>query len=529
MRACFLSKHFLKAVLLLVLFLGTFTAVSRAADDEAPKEPARVLAKYEEAKILVNGLEAENAAKADAVARLRDAASLVRAQRYAEAETALLTLTADMHRTGGRAAGRSASRAELRSVWLEFLIDLIQKFLYLLIFAYAFSSSRYYGRMIEARRFTMIGTLYTGMLFSAVAIGILVLDFMRFGKLDLAVLDIAFLLSVLAGIFGGFFSGILAGLVTGLFRWLFESQFYHYIWIYTVGGTAGALMGLWLSRQLGRDRVAILTGALIGLLHGLMAYVFFWRMVPPAIVPAFFAAHIVMDGLTLWFFLKIVSLVVQRVTKARLESDLLKAQLLHFQAQMNPHFIFNSLNVIASFAADEKAAKTEHLIVRLAHFLRRAMKREEDRVTLKEEMAYVDNYCDLEKARFQDRLKFHFHLSVPEDDWDRKIPILVLQPLVENAVKHGVGKKEAGGTVEVSVTADAKEIVMRVRDDGVGMSEGYFQKILAGEGPAESGIGLKNIHERLVRIYGRAYGLQFEGGKDRGTCVTVTIPRKETG
>ena len=129
-------------------------------------------------------------------------------------------------------------------------------------------------------------------------------------------------------------------------------------------------------------------------------------------------------------------------------------------------------------------------------------------------------------------MKIEKDIRIKDESWNIHIPLLILQPLVENAIKHGIIKKEAGGTVQIQITESDYELKMVVTDNGSGMSPQTAQIIFKGEihSAEGAGIGVKNIHERLIRYYGEGYGLVFETSPVSGTKVTVKIPlTKKTG
>jgi signal transduction histidine kinase len=189
-----------------------------------------------------------------------------------------------------------------------------------------------------------------------------------------------------------------------------------------------------------------------------------------------------------------------------------EAELKALKAQINPHFFFNALNTIAALIQTDPAL-AEASIERLAQMFRYALTGSERRqVPLEEELAFVDDYLEIERARFGKRLRITREidpqaLSVP-------VPSLILQPLVENAVKHGHGD-DGGIDLDIRVESTDESVHITVADRGPGMPPGYR----IGAGP---GHGLHNVDERLHKMYGR--GLEMKGNQPRGTAVTVRIP-----
>jgi len=195
------------------------------------------------------------------------------------------------------------------------------------------------------------------------------------------------------------------------------------------------------------------------------------------------------------------------------------SELAFLQAQIKPHFLYNALNTIISLSLDEP--QTAHdLLLHLSRYLRGSFdfKNREGPVPLRQELELTEAYLQIERARFGARLHVEYDI---EDHAGLHIPPTTLQPLVENAVRHGVTKNEEGGTVTVSVRMLEGEAVLTVKDDGPGMSV-TAQTALSQEREEAGGVGMRNIHQRLLRLYGR--GLDIETAAGAGTVVTFRIP-----
>jgi LytS/YehU family sensor histidine kinase len=197
------------------------------------------------------------------------------------------------------------------------------------------------------------------------------------------------------------------------------------------------------------------------------------------------------------------------------------AKLDALRAQMNPHFLFNTLNTIAMKArTDPEEARA--LLVRLSDFLRYAMKGAGHVAPFGEEYFFVRTYLVLEKARFGDRLQVRYDvdpevLSIP-------VPVLTIQPLIENAVKHGIALQPDGGRVELRATLEPVGGTLRIKvtDDGGGMNRERLERLLTPIGPERSALG--NIHERLIRLYRGRAALEIESEQGKGTTVTLSLP-----
>lgn len=195
-----------------------------------------------------------------------------------------------------------------------------------------------------------------------------------------------------------------------------------------------------------------------------------------------------------------------------------RAELKALQAQINPHFLFNAINTIVSLVrTDPEAART--LLQNLGLFFRNSFQLEKTEVSIHQEIAQIRAYLEIEKARFGEKLKVEFKIPTSLDFY---LPPFLLQPLVENAVKHGIMVKRDGGEILVEARVDKKKVTLTVEDNGVGMDANQL-KTLLGENNNES-IALNNINKRLITKYGEKFGLLIESKKDRGTKVTICIP-----
>lgn len=193
-----------------------------------------------------------------------------------------------------------------------------------------------------------------------------------------------------------------------------------------------------------------------------------------------------------------------------------RAELKALRAQINPHFLFNALNSIAGLIRTAPRLADE-TIEQLAQVFRYTLRKSANEwVPLEEEIEFVAAYLRVEKARFGDRLRLEFDLD--PDAGGYLIPAMTIQPLVENAVKHGVLATTGGGAVTLRTRTRAEELSIEVRDDGPGFPTGFSLE------DGGSGLGLRNVAERLRGYYGDAAGLTWESGP-RGASVSLRIPR----
>lgn len=198
-----------------------------------------------------------------------------------------------------------------------------------------------------------------------------------------------------------------------------------------------------------------------------------------------------------------------------------EAQLNALQAQINPHFFFNVLNTIIA-TSRTSPNRSRRLLIHLADFFRKALKSHGTLITLREEMSFVKTYLILEKARFGRKL--YFKGEIPEELMDALLPRLSIQPLVENAVKHGISEKIGNGVVCVKVEQREMELYISVTDDGVGIQPERLQEVLKPGVGSGNGVGMSNVHERLIGYYGEEYGLHIESEPKVGTTVTMHLP-----
>ncbi|WP_030743620.1 sensor histidine kinase [Streptomyces sp. NRRL F-5135] len=221
-----------------------------------------------------------------------------------------------------------------------------------------------------------------------------------------------------------------------------------------------------------------------------------------------------------------VSVQLELAELDRSRTRLIEAEIKALRAQISPHFIFNSLAAIASFVRTDPERARE-LLLEFADFTRYSFRSRGDFTTLSDELHSIDQYLALVRARFGDRLTVT--LQVAPEVLPVAMPFLCLQPLVENAVKHGL--EGAGTTSHITISAlDAgAEAEVVIEDDGVGMEPDRLRRILRREDGASTGIGLLNVDERLRQVYGDDYGLVIETGVGAGMRITVRIPKYRAG
>ncbi|MFF4614475.1 sensor histidine kinase [Nonomuraea jabiensis] len=203
----------------------------------------------------------------------------------------------------------------------------------------------------------------------------------------------------------------------------------------------------------------------------------------------------------------------------------LEAEMRALRAQISPHFVYNALTTIASFVRTNPKRARE-LLLDFADFSRYALRRAHDFTTLADELTCVDRYLLLERARFGDKLRFS--MQVAPEVLPVPVPFLCLQPLVENAIKHGMRGRGGTGEVRVVVRDAGPEAHITVEDDGAGMDPECARRMLD-EDPARegNGIGLANVDLRMRQIYGDGYGLVVETALGAGTKVRLRVPKSQ--
>ncbi len=368
-----------------------------------------------------------------------------------------------------------------------------------------------------------------------IALGVLVRGWVR----NFLAADIAFEGAILMGVIGGRFVGTAGGILVGLPSLLLGE------WLampmYVLAGAAAGML-----RHIAPEREAIWS---FSPLFDLSIYHWIRRSIGKSFIDwqtsfffliiclefvhiqlhqAFPRRMFALDSPNLWVKLAIyagtvmaVAIALKVLNNVRIEMKLeqqerllLQARMEALQSQINPHFLFNTLNSIASLVrGDPDSARV--MIVKLGNILRRLLRKGDSFVPLREEFDFLDDYLDIEVARFgRDKLKVVKELEPAS--LDHLVPSMILQPLVENAVKHGFSSKVEGGSIYLRSRCADHRLVLEVEDDGVGM-----QGASASSG---MGIGMVNVTERLQVVYGDAAEINVESQPNRGTMVRLVLP-----
>jgi two-component system LytT family sensor kinase len=237
----------------------------------------------------------------------------------------------------------------------------------------------------------------------------------------------------------------------------------------------------------------------------------FWNQLLPSL---FLYAAILLLG---WMLDSRERLARQQMEASRLSEQLAKAQLSALRQQIEPHFLFNTLNTIAGLVREGRSDGAVDMIAGLSELLRRTLQSsDKQQMLLGEELEVVWKYLEIEKARFAARL--HVNVDVPQELLRARVPSLILQPIVENAVKHGIAKRVQGGAIGISAARRNGTLTVSVFNDGPGFPADWER--------ARRGIGLENVRGRLASLYGGDAELRVEDGA-RGPCVAVVLPYRE--
>ncbi|MFC1724330.1 sensor histidine kinase [candidate division KSB1 bacterium] len=210
----------------------------------------------------------------------------------------------------------------------------------------------------------------------------------------------------------------------------------------------------------------------------------------------------------------------REVRSLRLENQLAEARLEVLKIQLHPHFLFNTLHAISALIPDDPDA-ADRMIGLLSDLLRLTLESsKKQEVPLKEELDFLSLYLEIEEIRFQDRLKVEINVS--PGMFDILVPGMLLQPLIENAIRHGISPKAEGGKVEINVRGINENVLIEIIDNGIGLKE-------AGSSSIKKGFGISNTKERLEQLYGENFSLEIKNTDSGGCIVTLEIPYRISG
>jgi len=194
-----------------------------------------------------------------------------------------------------------------------------------------------------------------------------------------------------------------------------------------------------------------------------------------------------------------------------------EAQLKMLRYQLNPHFLFNTLNAISTLILEQNTELANRMVTKLASFLRYSLDNDPmQKITLAQELEALQLYLDIEKVRFEDRLSLE--INIEDEARNALIPSLLLQPLIENAIKYGIARAEGGGHLIISARVFAGDLLLEISDDGPGC------ELVDGHIPGSNGVGLRNTRDRLATIYGPEHSLKLSHTDPHGLTICIRIP-----
>ena len=211
--------------------------------------------------------------------------------------------------------------------------------------------------------------------------------------------------------------------------------------------------------------------------------------------------------------------IFQEVREGALKSAAMahEAQLKMLRYQLNPHFLFNTLNAISTLILEKNTELANRMVTKLSSFLRYSLDNDPmQKITLEQELQALQLYLDIEKVRFEERLSLE--VNIEETAKEALIPSLLLQPLIENAIKYGIARAEGGGHLKISAKVFAGELLMEVSDDGPGC------ELVDNSIPDAKGVGLRNTRERLATLYGSEHSIKLSQTDPHGLTICIRMP-----
>jgi two-component system sensor histidine kinase YesM len=214
----------------------------------------------------------------------------------------------------------------------------------------------------------------------------------------------------------------------------------------------------------------------------------------------------------------------------REQKQLRKAEFELLQAQINPHFLYNTLDAIVWSAEAGNQKQVVKMVGSLSEFFRSSLNKGKELVRVREELSHARSYLEIQQIRYQDILSYE--IEVPEELFEYEIPKITVQPIVENALYHGIKNRRGGGKITINGEEGDNDYRIIVTDDGIGMDSERLAQItegLSGKNPGDVKIyGLYNVNERIKLFYGEEYGISIESEYDKGTRVVIRLPKKST-
>ena len=518
------------------VFLFALTSHIPAAYAVTKKE---VLERYEEVIVRSNQMNIYGFDLSGVTFKLKRLTEVLVADQLEQADRIVSEIERDLKAIEAR--GPEHLRRERALVWMEIFGDFVQQVaifvvLALLLFRFRFlklamteldSSKKGTGERPVPFLFWKTASVFAAASLAGAGIGLI-----RYGQSSWSFIDLQIVFIGLSGLIGGVWVGLATGIANSVFRLLIVPGASPYSFVPVVIAVAAGLVRRFERERALRPLDVVMGGLAIGLLHSFFMYVPIFSYLPlRSFLTAVSLLSVVECGFVVLFF-QLAWHILKEEKRKETEQELVRTRLRFLQAQINPHFLFNTLNTIAAVCGEENAERARGLIVQLSTFFRRITKQESDCVSLRDEFEYIDAYLDIEQARFGERLQVEKHIELSREGLGTLVPILAIQPIVENAIKHGLSKKAEGGKLVISAKEEDSRIVIEVRDTGMGMSDEVKKQIFeerSSTSPSESGdtgIGLANIRERLSRFYDGEFKMSLASTRGEGTTITLSLPKR---
>ncbi|MBD2847057.1 sensor histidine kinase [Paenibacillus sp. IB182496] len=216
----------------------------------------------------------------------------------------------------------------------------------------------------------------------------------------------------------------------------------------------------------------------------------------------------------------------EKLQKERAEYKRLESEYVALQAQMNPHFLYNTLESIHGLARLRGEKEIGQMIYLLGRLMRSSLGRKQKFIPLEEEIQLIRDYLTLQSITYEDRLQVEYEIEERALQWT--VPKLILQPILENAIVHGIEEKPGVGHIAIRCREEGADLVMEVEDNGVGMSEAQVAALLAGDEPEPSGrtrVGVRSVHMRIQLLFGERYGIDVRSRLNEGTRIRIRMPK----
>jgi LytS/YehU family sensor histidine kinase len=488
-----------------------------------------VLKKYERIIVRSNQMNISGYDLRGVTYKLKRVTEILVQNHFDEADQLLGEITKDFD--GIEAQGPEQLQREQKLIWLEIFGDFIQQIsiyilIVLILIRFGFLKASMLKRVSSWDAMWKLALTMTIAAIASASIGLI-----RYGQSSWSFVDLQVALVGISGLLGGARVGAITGIVNGLFRLVVVPGASVYFVIPIAVGLAGGIVRNLRPNKPLQKFDPLIGGMLISLVHSLFMYIPIFPYIPLISFVAAVACLTVIEGALVSLFFALAWQRFREQKRKETEKELMRTRLAFLQAQINPHFLFNTLNTIAAVCGEEGADRARKLIIQLSTFFRRITKQESDFVSLKDELEYIEAYLNIEQARFGKRLTIEKDIHLTSRGYHAMVPVLALQPIVENAVKHGLSKKTEGGKIIIGAHEEGSTVVIEIKDTGVGMNEQQRNRLFKTRQTDESedkdhtGIGLSNIRERLNRCYQDKFKMSLQSEPNKGTTITLSLPK----